>query len=269
MLSPVFEELEKRYPKFLLLDVPSGKEPPPEAHMAAKNAVAALETDEQLKKLITDSFNNLEQGQYEIKNQINKITLRLDAINESVGQLSDTSDKNFDTIIIQLSDIQRQLDSLGTSVGFQNKAVIFPLGFELPEDSVESHVKLFISGNTIELSVDKARPYTTVDVPVPKAGIFPYSTECQEVTTVYLNAGADFIPKLISCQYSNKGQIKILPNAIYQLVRSINLRPQNRGGNYTTINLEKVLTSEKQAEEDKKYSDPDELLRIMNELLED
>jgi len=120
--------------------------------------MASLETDEQLKKLITDSFNNLEQGQYEIKNQINKITLRLEAINVSVGELSDTSDKNFDTIIIQLSDIQRQLDSLGTSVGFQNQSVIFPLAFELPKDSIESHVKLFISGNTIELSVDKARP---------------------------------------------------------------------------------------------------------------
>jgi hypothetical protein len=258
ILSPVIGELEKRYPKFFLLDVPPGEKPPAEAQLVAKSAVDTIDSDEQLQNLVLDGFNRLEEGQYEIKNQINKITLRLEAINVSIDQLSDTNDNNFDKIMNQLTTIQQQLDNMGTSVGFQNQSTIFPLAFELPSGSIEAYVSLHIAGKKIELSVDKSRPHTTVDVAVPKSGVYSYHLEHQEVTTLYKRVGEEFIPSLVPIHSTDSGQINIVPNAVYKLERLLKLG--DGGQNTVTMHLTKVLTPEEQARED------EEMIEYLDEI---
>jgi hypothetical protein len=246
MLSPVIGELEKRYPKFFLLDVPPGKPPSAEAQRAARDAVAALENDNRLQQLVVDGFNKLEEGQYEIKEQIKKISLRLDAINVSIDQLSETNDQKFADVMTQLANIQRKLDSMGQSVGFENTSVIFPLAFEMPPGSIEAYVVLYIAGlDPIELSVNKHRPRVTVNVSVPRSGTYSYRLEHQEITTLMRRVGDRFIPELMPIQSATNDRVEIVPNAVYKLERLVELG--GPAGNRITMTLSKVLTPEEEA----------------------
>lgn len=253
MLSPVFGELEKRNPKFFLLDVPRGTKPSPsvEAQLAAKKTVEDLSSDKKLQTLVMDGFKNLEQCQYEIKEQIEKHTLRLEALEVSVDQLSETNDENFENVMTQLKDINQQLDNMGKSVGFPNQSILFPLSFELPDGSIEAYVSLYIAGiKPIKLSVNKNRPFTTVNVSVPKPGVYSYNLEHQEVACLYKQEGDKFVPHLVPISSTDSSQVEIIPNRVYKFERLVYLG--DASGSKITMHLTKVLTSEEKAIEKKK-----------------
>ena len=165
MMTPVYSELEKRYPKFFLLDVPKGSTPSDDAKRAAELAVADLDKDPMLQKMLQDGFNNLADGQYEIKSQISKMELRLEALNMSIDDLATSSDDKFTSVITQLDSISQKLDTLGTSVEVKNKSVLVPLAFDLPKGSIEAYLTIYFPGiEPVQLTVDKNRPYSTVNV---------------------------------------------------------------------------------------------------------
>ncbi len=256
MLSPVFGELGRRYPKFFLLDVPPGNTPTVDAQLAAKQAVSNIESDHVLQQLIVDGFNKLDQGQYEIKNQIRNLAVRLEAINISIDNLSETSDKNFENVLVQLAAIHQKLDNRGESVGFSNQSVIFPLAFDLPSGSIEAYVALYIAGlDPIKLSVNKTRPYSTINVAVPGPGVYSYRLEHREITTLYKQVGDEFIPQLVPISSTNASQIEILPNAVYKLERITFMQLGNPAGNTIKMELSRILSPDEQAIQDKEAMD--------------
>jgi len=256
MLSPVINELEKRFPELFLLVESPVDSPTADVQAVARQVIAEINSDKVLQQLILQGFNELDEGQYEIKNQINKLVLRLEAIEVSIEQLSETNDKKFDNVLDQLAAVHQRLDKQGESVGFSNQSVIFPLAFDLPTGSIEAYVNLYIAGlDKIQLSVDKSRPYSTVNIAVPKSGDYAYRLEHKEVTTLYQQVGNDFVPQLVPISSSAAGQITIQPNSVYKLERVVNMQMGKPGANTITMELLKVLSHEEQATRDREAMD--------------
>lgn len=240
MIAPVITELENRFPSFFLLDTSPGSTPPVRAQEAAQEALNAIDDDISLRRMIVDGFNKLDEGQFEIKQQVEKISLRLDAIDVSIDDFAQSSDEKFAQIMDQLDSIRQQLDQ-GQSIEFRTNIVLFPLTFRLPDGSVDATVRLFVSGNKpVTLSVNKNRPSITVNVAVPRPGLYPYQIEHEEVATLYRRYGDGFQKTLVPITSTNTGQVRIVPNSVYKLVRSVVLG--GRQGNTVTIELTKALT---------------------------
>ena len=110
MLSPVVAELERRNPKLFLLNVEPGGTPDAEARKVASQALQEIDRDPEIRRLIAIGFESLDKGQREITQRIEKIVLRLDAIDVSIDNLAQRSDERFERIIRQLTHIQESLE---------------------------------------------------------------------------------------------------------------------------------------------------------------
>lgn len=258
ILTPVFDELEKRYPNFFLLEVPKGITPPSEAQLASEKAILALETDHQLQQMLQDGFNKLEHGQFEIKNQISKIELRLEAIDISIDDLSSLTDDRFESVLSQLTMISEKLDSVGKSVEVENKSILVPLAFDLPKGSIEAFLTIYIPGiEPIQLSVDKNRPHTTINILFPRPGKYTYRIDHNEITKLYKQVGNDFIPELLPINSVDNNEVEIVPNSIYIFERSYKFIAGGTG--QLSMYLTKKLTKE---EEQKMHEEEEELLDL-------
>ena len=92
ILGPVVDELQRRYPKMLLVD---GQE----AIADSEKAVEALTTDRKLQKMLDDGFSRLEQGQEEILDELDRIDAKLQDIGTSVENLSEMTEEGFNQVL--------------------------------------------------------------------------------------------------------------------------------------------------------------------------
>lgn len=92
VISPVVDELQRRYPKMLLVD-------DEEALRDSEKAVEALSTDKKLQKLLEDGFSRLEQGQEEILDELDRIDGILQGIGTSVDRLSEMTEDGFNQVL--------------------------------------------------------------------------------------------------------------------------------------------------------------------------
>jgi archaellum component FlaC len=92
ILTPIIKELEKKYPKMLLVDA---KEP----NIDNENAQASLEQDTHLQEQLNNGFDRLSIGQDKISADIQAIDSKLDKLDVSVMDLGEKAEKGFSDVL--------------------------------------------------------------------------------------------------------------------------------------------------------------------------
>ena len=130
MATPVFDELQHRYPKLFLV--------PKQAEKAAK----ALSTDKALVKMLNKGFANLESGQDEILALLAKQNLTLEAIGTSVDDGFTKSGRQLDTAFEKLATRLDKLELMlkTSSAPAKTTHVISPRAARLSTQQVVNQV---------------------------------------------------------------------------------------------------------------------------------
>lgn len=104
ILMPIVKELEKKYPKMLLVDMSK-------PNVDNQKALESLGKDEQLQNLLNSGFSRLSVGQKKISADIQVINSKLDTIGHSIKELGGITREGFDDV----------LEAVNRSAGKQSK----------------------------------------------------------------------------------------------------------------------------------------------------
>ena len=91
VVNPVYDELQRRYPRIKLKGTA-------EAKVAAQNAIAELEKDINLQKMLNDGFADLKEGQSAIILELNRMNKVFNSFDETLETIMDTEEKILDSL---------------------------------------------------------------------------------------------------------------------------------------------------------------------------
>ncbi len=113
-LSPLLDELKRRYPSFAsIIDGTS-----PNAEKQAAQISERIAADPRLQALVVDGFADLRAGQRDIVTRIGELQAVLYRQNESILALQRTSDEKLDRLLAQVDELARQRPGMAYTENF-------------------------------------------------------------------------------------------------------------------------------------------------------
>jgi tetratricopeptide (TPR) repeat protein len=149
VLTPVFEELQNRFPKFFLLE----KQPGEQARLVAEEAITSLSADPSLQKKLTDGFLKLESGQEQILEELGRLEDILVVLGDTFKDFEKESERRFNKIMQAIRET-RELE-LSLEVADYSEWIEHTLSPNISPE-VKAGVKFYVEVGSFMIAVVRA-----------------------------------------------------------------------------------------------------------------